>query len=152
MRAHFPSKVLVLAPRGFSPGTPVCPLLNNQHFQVPIRSGILSKTISWASGSEDCVSTPHYKLLYLTPFQVTARAEIAAESPVLYLKCSQNAYLCHVGERFDYLHICTVKPLRKSHKLPDVYKYPRIIRRARVSFNSMAEHHTSVGSSPVREH
>ena len=26
-------------PRGFSPGTPVLPLLQNQHFQIPIRSG-----------------------------------------------------------------------------------------------------------------
>ena len=31
--------VLVLAPRGFSQGTPVFPLLKNQHFQIPIRSG-----------------------------------------------------------------------------------------------------------------
>ena len=31
--------VLSLAPRGFSPGTPVFPLLKNQHFQIPIRSG-----------------------------------------------------------------------------------------------------------------
>ena len=32
--------VLSLAPRGFSPGTPVFPLLKNQHFQIPIRPGI----------------------------------------------------------------------------------------------------------------
>ena len=32
--------VLSLAPRGFSPGTPFSPLLKNQHFQIPIRSGI----------------------------------------------------------------------------------------------------------------
>ena len=31
--------VLSLAPRGFYPGTPVSPLLKNQHFQIPIRSG-----------------------------------------------------------------------------------------------------------------
>ena len=31
--------VLSLPPRGFSPGTPVSPLLKNQHFQIPIRSG-----------------------------------------------------------------------------------------------------------------
>ena len=30
--------VLCLAPRGFSPGTPVFPLLKNRHFQIPIRS------------------------------------------------------------------------------------------------------------------
>jgi len=27
------------APRSFSPGSPVSPLLKNQHFQIPIRSG-----------------------------------------------------------------------------------------------------------------
>ena len=32
--------VLSLAPRGFSLGTPVFPLLKNQHFQIPIRPGI----------------------------------------------------------------------------------------------------------------
>ena len=32
--------VLVLAPRGFSPGTPVFPSPQNQHFQIPSRSGI----------------------------------------------------------------------------------------------------------------
>ena len=31
--------VLSFAPRGFSPGTPVFPLLKKQHFQIPIRSG-----------------------------------------------------------------------------------------------------------------
>ena len=31
--------VLSLAPRGFSPGTPVFPSPQNQHFQIPIRSG-----------------------------------------------------------------------------------------------------------------
>ena len=30
--------VLVLAPRGFAPGTQVFPLLKNQHIQIPIRS------------------------------------------------------------------------------------------------------------------
>ena len=34
--------VLVLAPRGFSPGTPVFHFLKNQHFQVPILSGLFS--------------------------------------------------------------------------------------------------------------
>ena len=35
------SLLLVLSrlPRGFSSGTPVLPLLQNQHFQIPIRSG-----------------------------------------------------------------------------------------------------------------
>ena len=37
--------VLFLAPRGFSPGTMVFPLLKNQHFQTPIRSGLLSSTL-----------------------------------------------------------------------------------------------------------
>ena len=32
--------VLFLAPRVFSPGTPVFPPLKNQHFQIPIRSEI----------------------------------------------------------------------------------------------------------------
>ena len=32
--------VLSVVPRGFSPGTPVSPLLKNQHFQIPIRPGI----------------------------------------------------------------------------------------------------------------
>ena len=32
--------VLSLAPRGFTPGTPVFPLLKNQHFQIPVRGGI----------------------------------------------------------------------------------------------------------------
>ena len=31
--------VLYSAPRGFSAGTPVSPLLKNQHFQIAIRSG-----------------------------------------------------------------------------------------------------------------
>ena len=70
---------------------------------------------------------------------------------MLYLKRSHIVYLCHVGERFDYLHIRTVKSIRKSHKLPDVYDYPRRIRLARVSFNSVGEHRTSVGSTSVRE-
>ena len=30
--------VLSFAPRGFSPGTPVFTLFNNQHFQIPIRN------------------------------------------------------------------------------------------------------------------
>ena len=29
------------------------PLLKNQHFQIAIRSGLLSSTLSWASGSDD---------------------------------------------------------------------------------------------------
>ena len=33
------------------------PLLKNQHFQIPIPSGLLSSTLSWASGSGDCAST-----------------------------------------------------------------------------------------------
>ena len=44
--------VLSLAPRGFSPGTPVSPLLKNQHFQIPIRSG-----------THGHVSTSSYELL-----------------------------------------------------------------------------------------
>ena len=32
--------VLSLAQRGFSPGTPVFPLLQIEHFQIPIRPGI----------------------------------------------------------------------------------------------------------------
>ena len=32
--------VLSFAPRGFSPGTPVFPSLQNQHFQIPIRLGL----------------------------------------------------------------------------------------------------------------
>ena len=32
--------VLSFDPRGFSPSTPVSPLLKNQHFQIPIRPGI----------------------------------------------------------------------------------------------------------------
>ena len=32
--------VLSFAPRGFSPGTLVSPLLKHQHFQIPIRPGI----------------------------------------------------------------------------------------------------------------
>ena len=31
--------VFVLAPRGFPPGTSVYPLLKNQHFKIPLRSG-----------------------------------------------------------------------------------------------------------------
>ena len=31
--------VLSLALRDFSPGTPVSPLLKNQHFQIPARAG-----------------------------------------------------------------------------------------------------------------
>ena len=50
--------VLLLAPRSFSPGTPLFPLFKNQHFQIPIRSGLLSSTLSWASGSGDRESTP----------------------------------------------------------------------------------------------
>ena len=34
------------------------PLLKNQHFQIPIQSGLLSSTSSRASGSGDCVSSP----------------------------------------------------------------------------------------------
>ena len=34
------------------------PLLKNQHFQIPIRSGLLLSTLSWASGSDDRASTP----------------------------------------------------------------------------------------------
>ena len=30
--------ILSFAPRGFSPGTAVFPLFNNQHFQIPIRN------------------------------------------------------------------------------------------------------------------
>ena len=33
--------VLSFAPRSFSPGTPVSPLHKNQHFQIPIRPGII---------------------------------------------------------------------------------------------------------------
>ena len=44
--------VLSFAPRGFSPGTPVFPLLKNQHFQIPIRSGMHGH-----------VSTSSYELL-----------------------------------------------------------------------------------------
>ena len=51
--------VLFLALRGFSPGSPVFSgFLKNQHFQIPIWSGILSSTLSWASGSGDHASTP----------------------------------------------------------------------------------------------
>ena len=32
--------VLSLAPRGISPGTPVFPSPQNQHFQIPVRPGI----------------------------------------------------------------------------------------------------------------
>ena len=39
--------VLYSAPRGFSPGTPVSPLLKNQHFQIPIRSG--NERAPWCS-------------------------------------------------------------------------------------------------------
>ena len=34
--------VFSLAPRSFSPGTPVSPLLIKQHFQIPIQPGIRS--------------------------------------------------------------------------------------------------------------
>ena len=49
--------VLVLDPRGFSPGTPVSPLLKkNEHSQIPIRSDYsVSRTLSLASGSGVCV-------------------------------------------------------------------------------------------------
>ena len=34
--------VLSFAPRGFSPGSPVFPSLQNQHFQISIRPGVRS--------------------------------------------------------------------------------------------------------------
>ena len=33
-------------------------ILKSQHFQIPIRSGLLSSTLLWASGSGDRASTP----------------------------------------------------------------------------------------------
>ena len=36
----------LLAPRGFSPGTPVSPLLKNQHFQIPIWSRMVDKVLT----------------------------------------------------------------------------------------------------------
>ena len=46
--------VLVLAPRGFSPGTPVFPLLKNQHFQIPIRSGIRGPQVCQSDCTVKC--------------------------------------------------------------------------------------------------
>ena len=44
--------VLSFAQGGFSPGTPLSPLLKNQHFQIPIRFG-----------TQGHVSTSFYKLV-----------------------------------------------------------------------------------------
>ena len=55
---------------GFSPGTQGSPrLLKNQHFQIPIPSGLLTSTLLRTFGLEDCLSTPHtieIKFLYFT--------------------------------------------------------------------------------------
>ena len=50
--------VLVSAPRVFLRVLRFSSLHKNQHFQIPIRSGLLSSTLSRATGSGDCASTP----------------------------------------------------------------------------------------------
>ena len=60
--------VLSLAPRGFSPGTPVFPSPYNQHFQIPIRSGTHGR-----------VSTSSYELLsdlWVNKLQITIHKQI----------------------------------------------------------------------------
>ena len=47
--------VLSLAPRVFSPGTPdFSPLLKNEHFQVPVRSGTAWKAQTRLSSTPKC--------------------------------------------------------------------------------------------------
>ena len=50
--------ILVSAPRVFFRVLRFFSLRKNQHFQIPIRSGLLSSTLSRATGSGDCASTP----------------------------------------------------------------------------------------------
>ena len=51
--------VLSLAPRGFSPGSPVFLVLKNQHFQIPIRPAI-----SWTKDHRVDVLPPNLYLFY----------------------------------------------------------------------------------------
>ena len=53
------SFVLSLAPRGFSPGSPVFLVLKNQHFQIPIRPAI-----SWTKDHRVDVLPPNLYLFY----------------------------------------------------------------------------------------
>ena len=53
--------VLSLAWRGFSPGTPVSPLLKNQYFQIPIRPGI-----KWTVNHFVDVLPPNHYLLFIS--------------------------------------------------------------------------------------
>ena len=57
--------VLSFAPRGFSPGTPVFPLLKNQHFQIPIRSGTHGHV---STSSYELLSDPWVNKLQFTIF------------------------------------------------------------------------------------
>ena len=57
--------VLSLAPRGFSPGTPVFPLLKNQHLQIPIRSGTHGHV---STSSYELLSDPWVNKLQFTIF------------------------------------------------------------------------------------
>ena len=66
-------------PRGFSPGTPVLPLLQNQHFQIPIRSGTHGHN---STSSYELLSAPWVNTLQLnTIIHFNDLAE-AIEAPV----------------------------------------------------------------------
>ena len=57
--------VLSLAPRGFSPGLRFSPLLKNQHFQIPIRSGMHGHV---STSSYELLSAPWVNKLQFTIF------------------------------------------------------------------------------------
>ena len=59
--------VLSLAPRGFSPGFRFSPLLKNQHFQIPIRSGTHEHV---STSSYELLSAPWVKKLQKLQFNV----------------------------------------------------------------------------------
>ena len=79
--------VLSRAPRGFSPGTPVFPLLKNQHFQIPIRSGTHghNSTSSYELLSAPWVNTLQFNtIIHLNDLAEAIEAAVTPEWIVIH--------------------------------------------------------------------
>ena len=117
--------VLVLAPRGFSPGISVFPPLKNQHFQIPFRSGTHGhvSTTSWellkAPWVKKCQVIIFYRCIICT--RVRTRAPVPCP----------NSSVCHSdGHHFFWPLSQYLKKLFHFHALGN-YVYSALIDEKR---------------------
>ena len=133
------------------------PLLKNQHFQIPIRSGLLSSTLSWASGSGDRASTPR-AIVIKFEFEFEKFGSRLREAPTIVIWLRNICYFGKMGPqerwsltrggrkgRFDCILILELRPIEinKTKRSPNFWKSSNLFTRCTYTNNGLRSVHSN---------